>query len=115
VALIAGKRVAIANDVVNAGSAVRGTYDDLNSAPQSPSSSDARDLGTGCVDYFAERDVHWNRSRKSPMTCGCPPSVPSARPAWPWKMSIHQRRAILVPSNASVARYRVHPPGGSGI
>jgi orotate phosphoribosyltransferase len=57
-ALIAGKRVAIANDVVNAGSAVRGTYEDLKRCGAEPVVvGTLAVLGTAAISYFAERDV----------------------------------------------------------
>jgi orotate phosphoribosyltransferase len=57
-ALITGKRVAIANDVVNAGSAVRGTYQDLKSYGAKPIVvGTLAILGTAALSYFAERGV----------------------------------------------------------
>jgi orotate phosphoribosyltransferase len=55
-ALIAGTRVAIANDVVNAGSAVRGTYEDLKLCGAEPVVvGTLAILGTAALNYFAER------------------------------------------------------------
>jgi orotate phosphoribosyltransferase len=50
--------VAIANDVINAGSAVRGTYQDLKSCSAEPIVvGTLANLGTCALSYFAERGV----------------------------------------------------------
>jgi orotate phosphoribosyltransferase len=55
---IAGKRVAIANDVINAGSAVRGTYEDLRSCTAEVAvMGTLAILGDAAANYFDERDV----------------------------------------------------------
>jgi orotate phosphoribosyltransferase len=56
--MIAGKRVAIANDVINAGSAVRGTYEDLlECGAEVKVVGTLAILGDAAVSYFAERAV----------------------------------------------------------
>jgi orotate phosphoribosyltransferase len=56
--LIAGKRVAIANDVINAGSAVRGTFEDTRDCGAEVAVvGTLAILGDAAVQYFAERDV----------------------------------------------------------
>jgi orotate phosphoribosyltransferase len=56
--LIAGKRVAIANDVINAGSAVRGTFEDIRDCGAEVAVvSTLAVLGNTAAQYFAERNV----------------------------------------------------------
>jgi orotate phosphoribosyltransferase len=56
--MVAGKRVAIANDVINAGSAVRGTYEDLREcAAEVVVVGTLAILGDAAKEYFAERNV----------------------------------------------------------
>jgi orotate phosphoribosyltransferase len=56
--LIAGKRVAIANDVINAGSAVRGTFEDIRDCTAEVAVvGTLAVLGNTAAQYFAERNV----------------------------------------------------------
>jgi orotate phosphoribosyltransferase len=56
--MVAGKRIAIANDVINAGSAVRGTCEDLQDCgAQVAVVATLAILGDAALEYFADRNV----------------------------------------------------------
>jgi orotate phosphoribosyltransferase len=76
-ALVAGKRVAIVNDVINAGSAVRGTYDDLRECEAEVAIvGTLAILGNATKDYFAERDVPMDWLAEFPNDIWLPPECP---------------------------------------
>ena len=76
-ALIAGKRVAIANDVINAGSAVRGTYEDLKLCGAKPVVvGTLAILGTLALSYFAERGVPLESLSQMPNDLWLPTECP---------------------------------------
>ena len=76
-ALIAGKRVAIANDVINAGSAVRGTYEDLKLCGAEPVVvGTLAILGTAALSYFTERGVRLESLAQLPNDLWLPQECP---------------------------------------
>ncbi|MEJ7811923.1 MAG: hypothetical protein WKG32_16040 [Gemmatimonadaceae bacterium] len=83
-----GQRIALVDDVMSAGSALRGTYAELQAHGATPvvaerSSSSAPPAWT----TSRGRASQSRRSRAMTTTCGRPPTAPSAPRACQWKMS----------------------------
>jgi orotate phosphoribosyltransferase len=83
-AVVEGKRVAIINDVTSAGSAVRGTYEDLNRLHANVAViGSLLVLGAAISEFARERNLHIETLEQTPFNIWAPADCPLCRDAVP--------------------------------
>ena len=84
-ATLRGQRVAIVNDVVSAGSAVRGTLGSAIVWGRAVAIAALAVLGASAADFAARNNLSLESLAFFPSRCGPRRSARCARPAWRWR------------------------------